>query len=186
MSGRRARGHYSPFICTKCRARKIKCILPVQVTEASEDPQPANRACERCRKNGYDCIVGRTTLGRPGESLATGRGSRDTDRMRTTDGGDQGSVEVLDTSGYLLSRPYEDEQGKGCQAAARISPDEVCEALSSPLRFLAVTLARHPEFGKVPSHREWSRSNFISLISREMCEALEPRSVTPLTIDRTS
>jgi hypothetical protein len=98
--------------------------------------------------------------------------------MRTSDEGGQGEVEVLDTSGYLLSRPYEDEQGEGHQVAAKISPDEVCEALSSPLRFLAVLLARHPGFGKVPSHREWSRSNPISLISREMCEALEPRSVT--------
>jgi hypothetical protein len=92
----------------------------------------------------------------------------------------QGDVEVLDTSGYLLSRPYEDEQGEGRQVATKIAPDEVCEALSSPLRFLAVLLARHPEFGKVLSHGEWSRSNPISSIGREMCEALEPRSVTLL------
>jgi hypothetical protein len=97
--------------------------------------------------------------------------------MRTPDERSQGDVEVLDTSGYLLSRPYEDEQCEGRQAAGEISADEVCEALSSPLRFLAVLLARHREFGKVPNHREWSRSNPISLISREMCEALEPRSV---------
>jgi hypothetical protein len=47
------------------------------------------------------------------------------------------------TEEYLLSKPYESRESQ------KIPASEVCEALSTPLRFLAVLLGRHPGFAKI-------------------------------------
>jgi hypothetical protein len=138
MSTRRARGHYSPLICTRCRARKIKCILPSPVTSPSTTPQTLNDACQRCRQNGFECSVGYTVLGRPGSSRIGGTNrSILRSQMPVVDGGEGGAE--LGSRGFLLSQPYDVSP-----EANRFRAEEVCEALSSPLRFLSVYLViRH-------------------------------------------
>lgn len=63
---KRARGKYASLICFRCRERRIKCQLADDGSVIpSGDPQPPDKACQRCRQHGYDCVVRRTTLGRP-------------------------------------------------------------------------------------------------------------------------
>lgn len=172
MSNRRARGHYSPLICKRCRARKIKCILPDSLTAPSDVPQPLNLACQRCRQNGFDCLVEQTVLGRPGASQPLN--SRKTVPTSTAFIQNDEALE-LNTREFLLSQPYENN-GRN---EKRIEADEVTEALSSPLRFLSVLLSHHPDFGReMPSHDSWT--GLVSLtqrISLAIQEVLESRYV---------
>ena len=63
---KRARGSYAKLICLRCRERRIKCQLPnEQSVQPSPNPQPLEKACERCTQKGLECIVRKTTLGRP-------------------------------------------------------------------------------------------------------------------------
>lgn len=142
MSTRRARGHYSPLICTRCRARKIKCILPTSVTSPSTSPQPLNTACQRCKQNGFECVVEYTVLGRPGSSRIgnTNRSMRPS-QLPIDEVSQVG--DALGTRSFLLSQPDDVVMER-----ASIRAEEVCEALSSPLRFLSVLLSRHPTFGR--------------------------------------
>ena len=65
---KRARGSYARLICFCCRERRIKCILPDDGSVIpSTEPQPSEKACQRCRQQGLDCIVRKTTLGRPNQ-----------------------------------------------------------------------------------------------------------------------
>jgi hypothetical protein len=67
---KRARGSYSKLICLRCRERRIKCQLANDGSiEPSSEPQPASKACQRCKTHGYGCIVRKTTLGRPNQKL---------------------------------------------------------------------------------------------------------------------
>jgi hypothetical protein len=178
MSTRRARGHYSPLICTRCRARKIKCILPVSVISPSTAPQTFNQACQRCRQNGFECFVEYTVLGRPGSSRigGTSRGIRASQLSIQEDG--DGDSE-LGTMSFLLSQP--DDVG---MEGNRTSAEEVCEALSSPLRFLSILLSRHPTFGRdIGRHESWNGPvKLDQVISTSIQESLELEYVTFLEI----
>jgi hypothetical protein len=169
MSTRRARGHYSPLICTRCRARKIKCILPTSVTSPSATPQPLNSACQRCRQNGFECFVEYTVLGRPGSSRIGGTNRNIRPSQIPTEEDGEGE-HALGTRGFLLSQPY-DVGMKG----NRIRAEEVCEALSSPLRFLSVLLSRHPTFGRDKGHHgSWTGPvKLDQVISLSIQESLE-------------
>jgi len=173
MSTRRARGHYSPLICTRCRARKIKCLLSASVISPSTAPQTLDQACQRCRQNGFECFVEYTVLGRPGSSRigGTSRGIRASQLSRQEDGdGDS----ALDTRGFLLSQPDD-----VWVAGNRIRAEEVCEALSSPLRFLSVLLSRHPTFGRnIGLRGTWTRPvKLDQVISLSIQESLESKYV---------
>ena len=173
MSTRRARGHYSPLICTRCRARKIKCILPTSVTSPSTAPQPLNQACQRCRQNGFECFVEYTVLGRPGSSRVAGS-SRNDRLSQVPIGADGDGGAELGTREFLLSRPYD----VGMEGN-RIRAEEVCEALSSPLRFLSVLLSRHPTFGRETQLRgSWTGPVELGeAISTSVQESLESKYV---------
>lgn len=171
---RRARGHYSPLICTRCRARKIKCVLPADVTSPSSPegtPQPVDKACQRCRQNGFDCIVGQTTLGRPHQQRAASSSAGTV--MRTdTSTSTSTPTPAPSTEGFLLSRPYSD-------ANDRIPPSEVCEALSTPLRFLAVLLGRHPGFAQNLPYPQalTGREDILNIVQPDHLEELDSRCV---------
>lgn len=65
---KRARGSYARLICFSCRARRIKCQLVDDGSIVpSSEPQPPEKACQRCRLQGLDCVVRKTTLGRPNQ-----------------------------------------------------------------------------------------------------------------------
>lgn len=60
------RGRYARLICRGCRARKIKCILPLRADLGPLcSPQPKSTSCERCRNLDLECFVEQTHLGRP-------------------------------------------------------------------------------------------------------------------------
>lgn len=169
---RRARGPYSPLICTRCRARKIKCFLPLSVTAPSTTSQPTDQACRRCRENGFDCIVDQTVLGRPGSSTRVSEGSRTTVGPSDNLDGDDTQARSADTRHFLLSQPeFGEGVGKKIQAA------EVCEALSSPLRFLSVLLSHQPSFGRDLNQKEaWNGPiSLVEVISAAIQELLEPK-----------
>jgi hypothetical protein len=173
MSTRRARGHYSPLICTRCRARKIKCILPSSVTSPSTTPQPLNQSCQRCRQNGFECFVEYTVLGRPGSSRIGGTNRNIRPSQVPTEEDGEGE-HALGTRGFLLSQPYD----VGMEGN-RIRAEEVCEALSSPLRFLSVLLSRHPTFGRdTGGHESWKGPvKLDQVISPSIQESLESKYV---------
>ena len=63
---KRARGSYAKLICFRCRERRIKCQLADDGSVIpSSNPQPPDKACQRCHQQGLECIVRKTTLGRP-------------------------------------------------------------------------------------------------------------------------
>ena len=68
---KRARGSYAKLICFSCRERRIKCRLPNDA-QPSPSPQPAGHECERCQQHGLECIVRKTTLGRPSQKKRQG------------------------------------------------------------------------------------------------------------------
>jgi len=168
---RRARGHYSSLICIRCRARKIKCFLPGQVSAPSQSPQPHHLACQRCKQNGFECVVESTVLGRPGAS----RPERQSDPGRPSNSA-SGDSEPSDfgTRGFLISQSYD-----GVVGGNRIKAEEVCEAMSSPLRFLSVLLSRHPNFGKdLSNDRIWNGPiSLPQVISPATQDLLESRYV---------
>lgn len=169
---RRARGPYSPLICTRCRARKIKCFLPLSVTAPSTTSQPNDQACRRCRENGFDCIVNQTVLGRPGSSTRVPEGSRTIAGPSDNVDEDDTPARSADTRQFLLSRPV-DEEGVG----KKIGAAEVCEAMSSPLRFLSVLLSHQPSFGRDLSQKEaWNGPISLGeVISAATQDSLEPK-----------
>lgn len=60
------RGKYARLICAGCRSRKIKCVLPSPESIGPLGiPQPLETSCERCRHLDLQCIIERSTLGRP-------------------------------------------------------------------------------------------------------------------------
>lgn len=66
---KRARGSYAKLICLRCRERRIKCQLADDGSVIpGPDPQPADKACVRCRQQELPCVVRKTTLGRPNQS----------------------------------------------------------------------------------------------------------------------
>jgi len=63
---RGTRGRYARLLCQRCRARKIKCNLPDRNQLGPlGSPQPPEQSCERCRNLGLECVIERSTLGRP-------------------------------------------------------------------------------------------------------------------------
>jgi len=173
MSTRRARGHYSPLICTRCRARKIKCFLPASVISPSTAPQTLDQACQRCRQKGFECFVEYTVLGRPGSSRIGGTNREDRpSQIPIVDDG-KGEAE-LGIRGFLLSQPHDVGMEEN-----RIRAEEVCEALSSPLRFLLVLLSRHPTFGRdIGLRGTWTRPvKLDQVISLSIQESLESKYV---------
>lgn len=90
--------------------------------------------------------------------------------LTTRGAGVDGEDVHLHAGDYLLSRPYTREED------GRIPSDQVCEALSTPLRFLAVLLGRHPKFGRELGVPGLLRAGTITdLVSAQMTDLLEPR-----------
>jgi hypothetical protein len=59
-------GKYARYICQRCRSRKIKCALPnPDDIRSFGSPLTEEKACERCRSLGLECIIEATVLGRP-------------------------------------------------------------------------------------------------------------------------
>ena len=154
-ASKKFRGSYSRLICLQCRARKIKCHLPENVA-ASDHPQPADKACERCKQFSLDCVVSASTLGRP----ALKRQRRDEDSTTRDDSAPTSTMlqearpseaDSADVEGFLLSRPMESTSSTSGPDRPQMkvpSRQEIFESLTSPIHLLSLLLSRDERFGK--------------------------------------
>ena len=144
---RGSRGKYSRLICLQCRARKIRCLLPDENSiQPSGQPQPASKACQRCRQNVFPCIVDATVLGRP--------------RMRNTNVPSpcshttENEIKVCrtiatelppaDVEDFMFVRPG--GAGHAEKRPSVVSKPDVLNSLLSPAHLLCALLARDQTF----------------------------------------
>ena len=153
-ASKKVRGSYSRLICLQCRARKIKCHLPENVT-ASDHPQPAEKACERCKQFGLGCVVSSSTLGRP----ALKRQRRDDPSPARNDTALTSTMlqearppeaDSADVEGFLLSVESSSRTTGPDQPQTKLpSKQEIFESLTSPIHLLSLLLSRDKRFGKI-------------------------------------
>ena len=151
-TAKRRREKYSKLICLGCRARRIRCILPDIDIVPSSAPQSEDKACQRCRQNGLDCIVDYTTLGRPAQKR-----NRVVDQVSNQSQVDEPS-DILQTSNddfeesitqniddFLLSHPERTNDGAHVRPT-KPSKSEMAEAMTSPTHLLTALLTRDKGF----------------------------------------
>jgi hypothetical protein len=154
-SKRQPRGNYARLICLNCRARKIKCTLPTDVSiEASSSPQPQDRACTRCQQQSLDCIVDKTVLGRPAHKRLRPGQSKNGESALEVD--DETGVEPEldhDVQDFVLSdlRDEVDEIGSHVAEPRRTKPSkrEIFESLMDPVHLFAALMSRDSKFGRL-------------------------------------
>ncbi|OJD22651.1 hypothetical protein ACJ73_05999 [Blastomyces percursus] len=195
---RRPRGKYSRLICRGCRSRKIKCVLPSpsEITP-SGIPQAAGKSCERCCNLNLECIVERTSLGRPAAKRiprTDSYSSRHGSALRTdADVGPDGAVPVTDTpgthsnlevKGYLYSEDIADHslmiQNDCGYNPPKIhitisSKQEIFQSMIEPDCFLSSILANDKSFGSAIPHSTSPRDvrSLLDLISHDMASSLD-------------
>ncbi|KAK5721197.1 hypothetical protein LTR17_014757 [Elasticomyces elasticus] len=153
---RRPREKYSKLICLACRGRRIRCLLPTDLTiSPGPEPQEADKACQRCRQNNLECVVDSTTLGRPSgkrmrtdESLAGGsRASERRDGERRDDEELMG-IAALEVEDFLLSYPEEGSVGGVVVANVKPTRSEMSEAFLRPYHLFTALLGRDRSFAR--------------------------------------
>lgn len=149
---RGSRGHYARLICQQCRSRKIKCDLPdgEENLEPSGMPQSVERSCRRCQNLGLDCIVDRTSLGRPAAKRARRKGSQPPAssaaiRSRTRDEQDIATGRTLRIDGYIFSDVAEDADG--VKSLAQPSKEDLFRSMIDPASLFSSILANDRNFG---------------------------------------
>ncbi|KAK3645683.1 hypothetical protein LTR56_003716 [Elasticomyces elasticus] len=154
---RRPREKYSKLICLACRNRRIRCLLPTDLTIApGPQPQEADKACQRCRQNNLACVVDSTTLGRPGgkrmrteESLVGGsRASERRDGERRDDDEELLGIAALEVEDFLLSYPEEGSVGGGVVGNVKPTRSEMSEAFLRPYHLFTALLGRDRGFAR--------------------------------------
>lgn len=148
-SAKRRREKYSKLICLGCRARRIRCILPDTSIHPSPEPQPAERACQRCQQNGLDCVVDFTTLGRPAQKR--NRIDRDNSNQQQNNASSEPNDDFEDplshdVDGFLLSHPESKDDDAPVLKKQRPNKKEVSEAMASAYHLLAALLLRDKHF----------------------------------------
>lgn len=109
---RGSRGRYARLICRGCRSRKIKYNLPDELGPLGPSQTPEN-SCERCRSLNLECIVERTTLGRPSlkrDGNARSRGANPLSRSDSDSRNVEGSppISSLEIKGHLATKSIDD------------------------------------------------------------------------------
>ncbi|KAL2382505.1 hypothetical protein RJZ90_003217 [Blastomyces dermatitidis] len=195
---RRPRGKYSRLICRGCRSRKIKCILPnpSEITP-SAIPQAAGKSCERCCNLNLECIVERTSLGRPaakriprtdshssryGSALHTEAEVESDGAVRVT--GTTSTSSNLEVKGYLYSEDIADDiliMQNDCGFSpselhvTMSSKQEIFQSMIEPDCFLSSVLANDKIFGSAIPHSTSPRDarRLLDLISHDMASSLD-------------
>lgn len=188
------RGKYARYICQRCRSRKIKCALPnPDDIQYFGCPLTEEKACERCRSLGLECIVEATILGRPSHRRGP-LDSRDYPTTTTVDGnvstvGSEENVPspaISDIKEYFYTDIYDngdDGDNVGEQDAESTSPkssktklEESFQAMVDPAHFFTSVLAHDQAFGSTTPHA-MSRFNIslLDLISGDMAVSLDKR-----------
>lgn len=186
------RGKYARYICQRCRSRKIKCALPNPDNIGPiGSPLPKEKACERCRSLGLECIIEATVLGRPSHRCGLSPDYRQFGGYLATTTVDSRSEEnahspaLSDVREYFYTNTYENgddgddiaEQGGTVPTSRKSSNkrlEETFQSMVDPARFLSSVLARDKAFGSTIPHAI-SRFNLslLDLISCDMAASLD-------------
>lgn len=150
---KRRREKYSKLICLGCRARRIRCALPDTDVQPSSQPQPPDKACQRCLQNGIACVVDYTTLGRPAQKRNRVDQASNVQQTVEQSGpqphiADFEDVTSPDVEDYLLSRPETNSDGTPAAKAKQQLPtkSEMFEAVFSPFHLLSALLSKDRNF----------------------------------------
>ena len=150
---KRRREKYSKLICLGCRARRIRCALPDYSIQPSSQPQPRDKACQRCVQNVFPCVVDSTTLGRPAQKRnCIDQASNQQQFNQSSDtrpqNGDFEDTASRDVEGFLLSHPQENDDDADFAAVHQLRPtkSEICEAVFSQYHLLGALLSRDKQF----------------------------------------
>ena len=178
---KRRREKYSKLICLGCRARRIRCILPHSNILPSNEPQSADKACQRCQQNGLDCVVDYTTLGRPAQKrnrmdyvVTEQQSIEPSDVLQPNRGFDDTTAEHVDD--FLLSHPETHEDGIVNQQS-RPSKSEIGEAMTSPCHLLAALLSRDKRFASSIGSQPQVSTSVLQVIDDRTAVLLDQRSV---------
>jgi hypothetical protein len=153
-SARQARGRYAKHICLNCRARKIKCYLPMDVQiEPSQQPQPPEKSCTRCQQQGLDCVVDNTILGRPAQKRRRPGNSHIEADASASDAAREEPELDPNIQDFVLSDLRDEVQEIDAQISkpARTKPSkrEVFESLMDPTHLFSALMARDEGFGSL-------------------------------------
>ncbi|PGH30849.1 hypothetical protein GX50_06392 [[Emmonsia] crescens] len=189
------RGKYASLICHGCRSRKIKCILPnPDEIEPSGIPQTAAKSCERCCNFNLECIVERTSLGRPAAKRVRRTDSHSRNYPALLTEPDIGADEIvpipgttpsnLEIKGYIYSEEITDKS-LILQKDCRFNPSElhvtirgkqeIFQSMIEPDCFLSSILANDQAFGAAIPHAtsSWNIRPLSDLISHDMATSLD-------------
>lgn len=185
------RGKYARYICQRCRSRKIKCALPYpDDIDTFESPLAEDKACDRCRSLGLQCIVETTVLGRPSHRRDLPLHSR---QYGDYLGGNASTVEseeavslptIPDVKEYFYLDINDNGDGAdngGEQVAESNSPkssnkqlEESFQSMVDPARFLTSVLARDQAFGStIPHAMPRFDVSLLDLVSNNMAASLD-------------
>ncbi|OJD15762.1 hypothetical protein AJ78_04019 [Emergomyces pasteurianus Ep9510] len=189
------RGKYSRLICRGCRSRKIKCVLPhPDEIVPSGVPQAAGKSCERCRNFNLECIVERTSLGRPAAKRIRREDSHARNGPRLLTEPNVGADEIvpisatrpsnLEIRGFLYSEEITDKSlilQKGCRfnqpelLVTIHDNQEVFQSMIEPDCFLSSILANDQAFGAaIPHATSYQHSTALAdLISYDVAAMLD-------------
>lgn len=159
VPNKRARGSYAKLICFNCRERRIKCALPENVTiTPSSEPQGPETSCRRCQQQGLDCIVRKTTLGRPNQKRQ--RSTTPPGTVRETNVNNVGSrspspaVEdfvLLNLDKEAESQPTPDITTPSSTSTTKVAPTntQLMEAIGKTFDMTSTLMARDRRFGRL-------------------------------------
>ncbi|KAL3477155.1 hypothetical protein BJX99DRAFT_257628, partial [Aspergillus californicus] len=162
----KSRGRYARWICRGCRSRKIKCNLP-DLNEQDLVPgtllRSPEKSCERCRSLGLDCIIERTTLGRPALK-----------REKPPSQAPCNTVPSVEVKDYLVSESSNDV-GTTPEAHS-LDEEKVFRSTVEFQYFFASVLAKDRAFGaEIPRSLEPWTTPLVDLVDDEMAIALDTR-----------
>lgn len=172
-SSKRARGSYAKLICFQCRERRIKCFLPDGV-EPSSKLQPLDTSCERCRRHGLDCIVRKTTLGRPNskrEALPTPSSTEQKRESRST----SPHAEELVLLDFDQNDADANQSSREMSVPRRdITSVQLIRAVNRTFDFTNWLLARDHRFGSsLPESRNTTTASIQTLVSNDLARVLD-------------
>ncbi|KAI9371231.1 hypothetical protein BJX61DRAFT_39623 [Aspergillus egyptiacus] len=160
------RGRYARWICRGCRSRKIKCNLP-DLHEQDFVPgallQSPEKSCGRCRTLGLECIIERTTMGRPALK-------REKPPSQTPCNAPVTSAEIKD---YLVSEPNNDHGTTG--ESQSLEEEKLFRSTVEYQYFFASVLAKDRAFGAgIPRSIDPWTTPLVDLVDLDMAMALDP------------
>lgn len=185
-SERKPRGRYARLICRACRSRKIKCNLSnIDELGPLGSPQTLEKSCERCRSLNLECIVERTTLGRPAAKRhrnERSRGRRTSPSQSSPDSRENeisASFAPLEIKDHLPSESIDDLEITGNSQIP--GEQRLFQSTIEFQYFFASVLARDQIFGSaIPKSISGWSTPLPELVSHDMAMAFDKQYVRHL------